>query len=120
MIAPLQSREIPRCECHGPAVVDVIEITECRLCGGTLQPHPALKIRRAAASLEPRETPDRAFGASLVGSMTKGREPQIILKSDQRNLVLELGLGENTKRNQAAGTRTEFFWKAMFLKLHFR
>jgi hypothetical protein len=52
--------------------------------------------------------------------MGKGREPQIILKTDQRNLVLELGQGGNSKRNQAAGTRTEFSSKAMFLKLQLR
>jgi hypothetical protein len=33
------------------------------------------------------------FGASLGGTMGKGREPQIILKKDQRTILLELGLG---------------------------
>jgi hypothetical protein len=51
--------------------------------------------------------------------MGKSREPQIILKTDQRNVILELGLGGNSKRNQAAGTRTEPSLKAMFLKLEY-
>jgi hypothetical protein len=33
------------------------------------------------------------FGSTLGGTMGKGREPQIILKTDQRNVILELGLG---------------------------
>jgi hypothetical protein len=53
------------------------------------------------------------------GSMGKSREPQIILKTDQRNVILELGLGKNSKQNQAAGTRTEPFSKAMLLKLQY-
>jgi hypothetical protein len=57
------------------------------------------------------------YGASLGGTMGEGREPQIILKSDQRNRVLNLGLAENSKLNQAARTRTENSSKAMFLKL---
>jgi hypothetical protein len=48
--------------------------------------------------------------------MGKGREPQIILKTDERNVLLELG---NSKRNQAAGTRNEFSSRAMFLKLQY-
>jgi hypothetical protein len=59
------------------------------------------------------------FGSTLGGSMGKGRERQIILKTDQRNVILELGLGENSKQNQAAGTRTEPFSKAMFVKLQY-
>jgi len=51
--------------------------------------------------------------------MGKSREPQIILKTDQRNVILELGLGENSKQNQAAGTRTEPLSKALFLKLQY-
>jgi hypothetical protein len=51
--------------------------------------------------------------------MGKDREPQIILKTDLRNVILELGLGINSKQNQAAGTRTESFSKAMFLKLQY-
>ena len=49
------------------------------------------------------------------GPWAKSREPQIILKTDQRKVILELGLGENSKRNQAAGTRTGPSSKAMFL-----
>jgi hypothetical protein len=30
--------------------------------------------------------------------MGKSREPQIILKTDRRNVILELGLGENSKQ----------------------
>jgi hypothetical protein len=33
------------------------------------------------------------FGCTLGGTMGKGRERQIILKTDQRNVILELGLG---------------------------
>jgi hypothetical protein len=51
--------------------------------------------------------------------MGKSHEPQIILKTDQRNVIIELGLGENSKQNQAAGTRTEPFSKALFLKLQY-
>jgi hypothetical protein len=32
------------------------------------------------------------YGSTLGGDMGKGREPQIILKTDQRNVLLELGL----------------------------
>jgi hypothetical protein len=39
--------------------------------------------------------------------MGKGRERQIILKTDQRTVLLEMGLGGNSNRNQAHGTRTE-------------
>jgi hypothetical protein len=46
----------------------------------------------------------RVQGGCLMG---KGRERRNILKTDRRTLVLELGLGGNSKRNQAAWTRTE-------------
>jgi hypothetical protein len=59
------------------------------------------------------------FGSSVGGSMGKSREPQIILKRDRRNVILELGLGKNSKQNQEAGTRTEPFSKALFLKLQY-
>jgi hypothetical protein len=51
--------------------------------------------------------------------MGKDREPQIILKTDQRTVHLKMGLGGNSKRNQADGTRTEPLSKAMFLKLQY-
>jgi hypothetical protein len=35
------------------------------------------------------------YGCTLGGTMGKGRERQIILKTDQRTILLELGLGEN-------------------------
>jgi hypothetical protein len=50
--------------------------------------------------------------------MGKSREPQIILKADQRNVIFELGLGENSKQNQATETRTEPSSKALFWKLN--
>ena len=34
------------------------------------------------------------------------REPPIILKTDERSAVLELGLGVNSLQNQRAGTKT--------------
>ena len=33
------------------------------------------------------------FGSRVGGTMGKVREPQIILKTDQRNVLLEMGLG---------------------------
>jgi len=39
------------------------------------------------------------FGSSVGGSMGKSREPQIILKTDQRNAILELGLGGKFQAN---------------------
>jgi hypothetical protein len=43
--------------------------------------------------------------------MSKGREPQIILKTDQRTVVLELGVGGKFAA-KSSGNRT--FPKAMF------
>jgi hypothetical protein len=34
-----------------------------------------------------------SFGTTPLGGTTGKREPQIILKTDERNIVLELGLG---------------------------
>jgi hypothetical protein len=51
--------------------------------------------------------------------MGKGRERQIILKTDQRTLLLELGLGGKFQAHQADGTSAESFSKAMFLKLQY-
>jgi hypothetical protein len=59
------------------------------------------------------------YGSTLGGSMGKVREREIILKTDQRDILLEMGLGENSKRDQADGTRTESFSKAMFVKLKY-
>jgi hypothetical protein len=49
--------------------------------------------------------------------MGKDREREIILKTDQRTVLHELGLGANSKQNQPVGTRIEPLSKAMFLKL---
>jgi hypothetical protein len=38
--------------------------------------------------------------------MGKGREPQIILKTDERNVILELGARANSSSSQAVGMRT--------------
>jgi hypothetical protein len=51
--------------------------------------------------------------------MGKSREPQIILKTDQRNVILELGLEGKFQANQADETRTGPSSKAMFLKLQY-
>jgi hypothetical protein len=73
-------------------------------------------IRRTnRAGRSSQVTNQRYYGASLGGTMGKGRETQIILKSDQRTIILELGLGENSKPNQVAGMKTERSSKAMFL-----
>ena len=50
--------------------------------------------------------------------MGKAREPQIILNTDQRTVLLEMGLGGKL-RDQSDGTRTEPFSKAMILKLQY-
>ena len=52
--------------------------------------------------------------------MGKSREPQIILKTDQRNVILELGLGENSKQNQAAGRRNRPFLEGAVLEVAVR
>jgi hypothetical protein len=62
---------------------------------------PTASAARGGSSSAASGLPDPPMG--------KSREPQIILKTDQRNVILELGLGENSKRNQVAGTRTEPF-----------
>jgi hypothetical protein len=41
--------------------------------------------------------------------MGKGRERQIILKTDQRTIFLEMGLGGKFQRNQADGTEKDLF-----------
>jgi hypothetical protein len=51
--------------------------------------------------------------------MGKVRERQIILKTDQCNVLLELGPGGKSKRDQSDGTTTEPFSKAMFAKLKY-
>jgi hypothetical protein len=47
------------------------------------------------------------YGSTLGGSMGKGREPKIILNTDERNLVLELGARGNSSSIQAVGMRTK-------------
>jgi hypothetical protein len=44
--------------------------------------------------------------APLGGLWAKRAEPQIILKTDKRNLVFELGAGGNSSSSQAVGMRT--------------
>jgi hypothetical protein len=61
----------------------------------------------------------RNFGSTLGGSMGKSREPQIILKTDKRTLLLELDLGGKLRAKSSAWRRTEPFSKAMFLKLRY-
>ena len=51
--------------------------------------------------------------------MGKGRKRQIILNTDQRDILLEMGLGGKFQTSQTDGTRTESFSKAMFLKLQY-
>jgi hypothetical protein len=48
-----------------------------------------------------------------------GKSPgrQIILKTDQHDILLEMGRGGNSKRDQTDGTRNEPFSEAMFVKL---
>jgi hypothetical protein len=56
-------------------------------------------------------------GCTLGGTMGKGRERQIVLKTDQRTVLLEMGLGGKFQQKSSAyGTRTEPFSKAMFFK----
>jgi hypothetical protein len=47
--------------------------------------------------------PDLRFGCTLGGTMGNGREPQVILKTDERNLVLELGARGNSSAGQSLG-----------------
>jgi hypothetical protein len=58
-------------------------------------------------------------GAPSGGPWAKLAKGKIILKTDQCTVLLELGLGRKFQANQAAGTRTEPFSKAMFLKLQY-
>ncbi len=56
------------------------------------------------ASATGPEAPTRQVALAISvavsgGPWAKSREPQIILKTDQRNVILELGLGENSKQN---------------------
>ena len=46
--------------------------------------------------------------------MGKTPERKIILKTDKRTIFLEMAWAENSKRDQADGTRTEPFSKATF------
>jgi hypothetical protein len=50
--------------------------------------------------------------------MGKGREPQIILKTDQRKVVLELSLGGKLQAKSSGWDENRTFPKAMFLKLN--
>jgi hypothetical protein len=59
------------------------------------------------------------FGSTLGETMGKGRERQIILKTDQRDILLEMGLGGKFQAKSSYGTRTKPFSKAMFLKLQY-
>jgi hypothetical protein len=51
--------------------------------------------------------------------MGKSREPQIILKTDQRNLILELGLGGKFQAKSSGWNENRTFSKAMILKLQY-
>jgi predicted ATPase len=53
------------------------------------------------------------------GTMSKPRERQILLKTDQRNILLRNGRDGNLLQSQAVATRTEPFSKAMLLKLQY-
>jgi hypothetical protein len=46
--------------------------------------------------------------------MSKGREPQIILKTDQRTVVLELGVGGKFAAKSSGWDENRTFPKAMF------
>jgi hypothetical protein len=59
-----------------------------------------------AVELERRPQFGRVPSGGYIG---KSPEPQIVLKTDQRTILLELGLGGKSEANQAAGMRTEFF-----------
>jgi hypothetical protein len=51
--------------------------------------------------------------------MGKSGEPQIILKTDQRNLILELGLGGKFQAKSSGWNENRTFPKAMLLKLRY-
>ena len=53
------------------------------------------------------------------GTKGKARERQIILNTDQRTVLLEMGLGGKFQAKSSHGTRTKPFSKAMFLKLQY-
>jgi hypothetical protein len=55
---------------------------------------------------------------TLGGPLGKSREPQIILKTDQRNLIVELGLGGKFQAKSSGWNENRTFPKAMFLKLN--
>jgi hypothetical protein len=57
------------------------------------------------------------FGCTLGGTMGKGRERQIILKTDQRNILLEMGLGGKFRTRSSGWGENRIFSKAMFVKL---
>ena len=42
------------------------------------------------------------YGCTLGGTMGKGRERQIILKTDQRTVLLEMGLGGKFQQKSSA------------------
>jgi hypothetical protein len=80
------------------------------------RPHPTQ--RRSAHRPISRFEPFWQFRMQCRRSMGKKRERQSHLKTDQRTIFLEMGLGGKFQGNQADGTRTEPFSKAMFLKLN--
>jgi hypothetical protein len=51
--------------------------------------------------------------------MGKSREPQIILKTDQRNVILELGLREKFQAKSSGWDENRTFSKALLLKLQY-
>jgi hypothetical protein len=51
--------------------------------------------------------------------MGKGREPQIILKTEERTIFLEMGLGGKFEAKSSGWGENRPFSKAMFLKLQY-
>jgi hypothetical protein len=56
------------------------------------------------------------FGSTLGGTMGKGRERQIILKTDQRTLILELGLGGKFQTRSSGWDENRIFFEGVKLK----
>jgi hypothetical protein len=70
----------------------------------------------AIFATRPFAAPARSAG---VGAMGKARERQIILRTELRTLLLELGLGGKFQAKSGWWDENRPFSKAMFLKLQY-
>jgi hypothetical protein len=60
------------------------------------------------------------FGSTLGGTLGNGREPQVILKTDQRTILLELGLGGKFLAKSSGWDENQIFLEGDVLEVAVR